>query len=159
MNQKIRWATLADVDDLVRLRFAYFADEQILITPEQQSTIEANLRTYIDRHLAVDFFAALVYADGQIAATAYLSIFERPANLSWQTGRTGTVYNVFTFPEYRHHGYATQAVHMLIDQASEHHLSYLDLSASEMGLPLYQKLGFAVVDHSASHFVDMKLAL
>ena len=56
MNQKIRWATLADIDDLVRLRFAYFAVEQILITPEQQSIIEANLRTYINRHLAVDFF-------------------------------------------------------------------------------------------------------
>lgn len=48
---------------------------------------------------------------------------------------------------------------MLLDKAREHNLSFVDLSASEMGLPLYQKLGFAIIDHATSHFVDMKLAL
>lgn len=159
MSYQTRWANLDDVDNLIRLRFAYFEDEQMQITPEQRTKIEASLHDYISKHLSIDFYVALIIADGQIVSTAFLSIFERPANLSWPTGKTGTVYNVFTYPKYRRQGYSTHAMHMLLDKAREHNLSYVDLSASEMGLPLYQKLGFAIIDHAASHFVDMKLAL
>ena len=157
MRQEIRYANISDIDMLVKLRFDYFEIEQMPVMPEQRATIEANLRTYIEKHLMNDFFVALVYYDGEIASTAFLSIIERPPNPNFPTGKTGTVYNVFTYPKYQRHGYATQAMQMLLNTAKENNLSSVDLSASEQGLSLYQKLGFKIDDHTISHFVDMKL--
>jgi len=113
---------------------------------------------YYPKHLNTDFFAALVEDDGgKIGSTVFLAISEKPANLSFPTGRTGTILNVLTYPEYRRQGCATLALSRIIDEAKRQNLSYLELSASEMGKPLYARLGFHEIGHS--HFTDMKLNL
>jgi GNAT superfamily N-acetyltransferase len=112
---------------------------------------------YIKRHLNTDFFASLAEIDGQIVSTAYLATAEKPANASWPTGKIGTILNVFTFPEHRRKGCATACLNMLIDIAKRENCSYLELSASEMGKPVYEKLGFQVP--APSHFTPMRLSL
>jgi len=158
MSVNIRIASLDDIDNLVKVRFDYFAAENWAVSSEEHDIIENNLRQYYSKYLNTDFYATLVEVDNKIASVAFLAISAKPANLSFPTGRTGTVLNVLTYPENRKKGYATNTLNALIDEAKKQGLSYVELSASESGKPLYQKLGFRE-SKSLGHFTEMKLSL
>lgn len=64
--------------------------------------------------------------------------------------------NVYVSPEYRRHGTASQLMKLLISDAREMKLDYIELKASADGYPLYKKLGF---EDSISSFKPMKLIL
>lgn len=153
----IRMADQNDLNLLIKLRFDYFTSEGQTFTPEEKATLTATLTSYIQRHINIAFYAAIAEIDGQIASTAYLATSEKPANTAWPTGKIGTILNVFTFPEHRKKGCATACLNALIDLAKRENLSYLELSASEMGKPVYEKLGFIVP--ASSHFTPMRLSL
>jgi len=146
-----------DLELLINLRFDYFTAEGQIFTPEEKTALTANLTSYIKRHLNTDFFASISEIDGQPVSTAYLATSEKPANTTWPTGKIGTILNVFTFPEYRKKGCATACLNLLIDLAKRENCSYLELSASEMGKPVYEKLGFKIP--APSHFTPMRLFL
>ena len=153
-----RMADPNDVDKLIKVRFDYFATENWELTNDTRDMISSQLRQYYAKHLNVDFFAAFMEDDaGNVVSTAFLVISEKPANLSWPTGKTGMVLNVLTYPENRKMGYATKIMNLLIEEAKKQDVSYVELSASESGKPLYQKLGFQ--EHKPSHFTEMKLSL
>ena len=158
MSTNVRMASLADIETLVKVRFDYFSTEKWEVSSEQRDLIENNLRQYYAKHLGSDFFAAFVEVASQVVSVAFLSITNLPANLSFPTGKTGTILNVLTYPEYRKKGYATSTMNMLLDEAKTQGLSYVELSASESGKPLYQKLGFEE-SRPSTHFTKMKLGL
>jgi len=142
MEPILRMATIDDIEDLVRVRFDYFEAEKWDITAEKRSIIKTSLLQYYKRHINDDFFAALIEIENQIASVAFLAITEKPANLSWPTGRIGTILNVLTYPEHRKMGYATKTLNFLIEESKRQNLSYLELSSSGLGKTLYKKLGF-----------------
>lgn len=153
-----RLANQSDIDTLVTVRFDYFAAENWVIDDKKRELISSRLRKYYTSHLNNDFFAAFAETDsGDLAAVSFLVISEKPANLSFPTGKTGVILNVLTYPEYRRKGYATQTLNMLIDIARINELSFLELSASEMGRPVYKKLGFE--EAGKAHHTEMKLSL
>lgn len=155
----VRMATTDDVITLIKVRFDYFTTEKWELTDDQRISISSQLQQYYSKHLNLDFFAALVEDDsGNVISTAFLAISEVPANLSFPTGKTGMILNVLTYPEYRRMGYATNVMNLLIDEAKRQNLSYIELSASELGKPLYEKLGFKEPQPSA-HFTKMKMSL
>jgi len=67
------------------------------------------------------------------------------------------VLNVLTYPQYRKMGYATKIMNFIIEEAKNHDVSYIELSASELGKPLYKKLGF--LEDIPSHTTHMKKTL
>ena len=154
----VRLASLNDIDILVKVRFDYFDAENWEVSFKQRKAIEASLRKYYSKYLNVDFFAALVEIDSKIASVAFLAISNRPANLSFPTGKIGTILNVLTYPEYRKKGYATTTMNALICEARNQNLSYIELSSSESGKSLYKKLGF-IESVKSEHFTEMKLSL
>lgn len=154
----VRMATIKDLDMLVKARFDYFSAEKWEVTADKKVMISSQLEQYYPKHLNNDFFAALAEDNGNIASTAFLVVCEKPANLGFPTGKTGLILNVLTYPEYRRMGFATRTMNLLIEEAKRQNLSYIELSASESGKPLYEKLGFKEQE-SSSHFTDMKLSL
>lgn len=154
----IRMASHTDIDRLIKLRFDFFAAEKWELTIEKEALIYSQLQEYYPKHLNFDFFAALVEDhNGNIVSAAFLVIFERPANLSFPTGKTGLILNVLTYPEYRRMGYATSTMQLLIQEAKKQDVSFIELSASELGKPLYKKLGFK--ENEPSNYEAMKLFL
>lgn len=148
---------MSDINMFIRVRFDYFDAEGWILTEDKAAMIRSQLQQYYQEHINRDFFVALAEnTDKVIASVAFLVISEKPANLSFPTGKTGVILNVLTYPEFRSLGYATQALRLLIDKAKEEDLSYIELSASELGKPLYEKLGFQKPE---SHFTKMKLQL
>lgn len=157
-TMNVRMATLNDADALVKVRFDYFAAEKCEITNDKKVLISSQLQQYFLKHLNFDFFAAFVEDDsGYIVSTAFLVISEKPANLSWPTGKTGMILNVLTYPEYRRMGYATSTMDVLIKEAKRQNLSYIELSASASGKQLYDMLGFQELE--STHFTEMKMFL
>lgn len=117
----VRMANHNDIDKLIQVRFDYFASEKWEVTDDMRGSISAQLQQYYSKHLNLDFFAALMEDDvGNVISTAFLVIFEKPANLSWPTGKTGMVLNVLTYPQYRKMGYATKIMNFIIEEAKNH---------------------------------------
>lgn len=153
----VKMANHNDIDTLIKVRFDYFAAENWELTNEKRHLIRSQLQQYCPKHLNHDFFAAFIKdEDGNVLSVAFIVILEKPANLSFPTGKTGMILNVLTYPKFRGKGYATQVLNLLIDKAKEEDVSFIELSASELGKPLYEKLGFKKLE---SHFTEMRLSL
>jgi GNAT superfamily N-acetyltransferase len=151
----IRMADLNDLEQLIQIRYDYFAAENWEVTASMKIKINSELKQYYTDHLNRDFFAAVADDNGIFAASAFLAINCVPANPFWPTGKNGVILNVLTKPDYRRKGLASQVMQRLIEEAKQQNLSCLELSASKMGRPLYEKLGFQVKD--LSHSTEMVL--
>ena len=155
---EILFAGYDDIGTLIRLRLEFFREEPEL-SPDStaEAILSQRLRHYYKEHLNRDFFAALAAVGGEIAAVSFLVLHEKPANINFPTGKTGEILNVFTRAEHRRKGYATATLKLLIGKARELGASPVELSASESGRYVYEKLGFAV--KPARGFTEMVLRL
>lgn len=134
-------ASEADIEALVRIRLEYL-NTDFSVSGEQEEQLMNELPGYYRKHLGNDFIAYIAKVKGEIVASAFLVIFEMPANTNFITGRIGNVLNVYTKPQYRRQGVASRLMSTLIKEAKVLSLSYLELKATADGYPLYQKLGF-----------------
>ncbi len=153
----VRFATPGDIDAYVRVRFDYFASEGWTVADPMREDMRTRLASYYQAHLNRDFFVAFVETDGDVVSAAFLAVSEMPANVFTPTGKYGTILNVLTYPEHRKKGCASKALELLIDKAKEEDLSFLRLSASDMGKSLYERLGFGHDEKPG--FTHMRLIL
>lgn len=106
------------------------------------TAIIAQLQSYFPKHINDDFIAVFAEVDGKVVSTAYLVITEKPAKPSFITGKTGTFLNVFTYKDFRRKGFASKVLQYIIEEARNLNLSFIELSATKAGLPLYKQLSF-----------------
>ena len=140
--------TLEDIDELVKIRMAYFHEDFEEMTQEQINKILKTLPEYFREHLGKDFVAFIAKEDNKVIGTAMLAMINRPANPKFNTGRTGEVLSVFTQVEYRRQGISKRLMNMVIEYGKEQQLDFIELKASKKGHPLYSQLGF--VDEKCS---------
>ena len=155
-NMNIRKAEVSDMEALIELRLAYLHEDLGALSAETEEKIIAQLKEYVTKHINDIFTAFIAEIDGKIISTAFMAIADRPANPFMLTGRTALVQNVFTYPEYRRKGIATLVLNELIAEAERQNVSYIELSATADGKPVYQKLGFV---EKQSKYTEMKLQL
>jgi len=131
-----------DMDLFINLRMDFFLD-YYTIDETEKIQIENNLKKYFNEHINKDDFIGM-YAEynGKIASVAYMIISEKPANPNYIDGKTGTLMNVFTYPEYRRKGLAKRLVNEIIKEAKEKGVGFIHLMATEAGYNLYKHLGF-----------------
>jgi len=146
----IRRATVEDVDLLIRLRVDYLLDENKVHCFDDLGRFTDMLRDYFNKWIPLDGFIALLAEDkGSTLSTAFLSIAERPPRSAGTTNLVGTVYNVYTYPQYRRKGIATEVMLALLKYAELQNVSSVDLLATEDGKPLYERIGFSVPAYTA----------
>ena len=75
---------------------------------------------------------------------------------SFITGKTGTVLNVYTKPEYRKKGYAKKLMNMMLEDAKAENVSIIELKATEDGYSLYRSVGFEDV---VAKYHNMRISL
>ena len=139
---------ITDIEVLIRLRFDYFLQDGHM--PEGDNRLlEESLRSYFERRLGHDFVALGVRERDEIVSVGYLVIHEMPANAYAPTGLTGTLLNVLTYPPYRGKGYGKALIQAIHVEARERGLAFIDLFATEMGIPLYEKTGFLPIEYQA----------
>lgn len=71
-----------------------------------------------------------------------LLIVEKPMSLSFVTGKTGTVSNVYIKQEYRNKSYAKKLMTMMFEDAKSQGVSAIELKSTEDGYSLYKSVGF-----------------
>jgi len=142
---QIRHATTDDIDLLIKLRIDYLLEENKLHELNDIDVIKGKLREYFEKWIPLKGITAYIAEDnGNACSTAFLSIVERPPRTADTSYYVGTVYNVFTYPQYRRKGIATKVMGALLADAESLGVASVDLLATEDGKPLYEKLGFTV---------------
>ncbi len=144
---EFRRACHGDISVLVEMRILYSIETYGGISEAFENRMRTELPSYFERHLGKDLFAYLALENGEAVSSAMLLVEEKPINPALPDGRTGVVLNVFTKPEHRRKGLARRLMEMLISEAGEAGIDYIELKATESGYPLYKKLGFDEKNH------------
>ena len=135
-------ANIEDVTLLTELRLAYLKEDYGELSKNDIEIISRDLPGYFKKNLNRTLFCYLIREGEEIAACAFLLVVEKPMSPAFITGRTGTVLNVYTKPQYRYKGYAKEIMNKLLSDAEEKNLSVVELKATEDGYGLYQSVGF-----------------
>ena len=143
-----------DIDELIRLRLAFIAEDSGALSSRQEQCIEEQLRDYFNRKVGKELIAFVARDEERIVAVAYLLLMEMPANARLQNGLYGEVLNVYTLPQYRGKGLCTTLMQHLIEYGKKCGLGCIDLCATENGYPIYAKLGFK---EKVQNYKDMRL--
>ncbi len=138
----IRRATIEDTDQLVQLRLLLFEETGELVQSDASTFAEA-IHAFLIKSLPQESFLAwIAESDHRIVASSGLVPFERlpvPENL---LGKEGYILNMYTLPEWRGQGLATALLQEIISFAKETGIRRLWLHATEVGRPVYEKIGF-----------------
>jgi ribosomal protein S18 acetylase RimI-like enzyme len=137
----VRWATVDDVDELVRLRRVMFESMGLEVPASVDDVVADALRAGLP---SGDFFAAVVDGpDGSWLAACGVGMTSRrlpgPNNV---TGTYGYVQSMATDPRARRQGHARAVMTLLLERFAELGVGRVELHATTDGEPLYRSLGF-----------------
>lgn len=142
-----------DIAVLTELRLAYLKEDYGELSEDTTARIKRDLPAYFEKNLNQNIFCYLIRKDGEAAACAFLLVVEKPLNPMFLSGKTGTVLNVYTAPQYRRRGYARRIMEKLLMDAVEKDLSIVELKSTDDGYHLYKSIGFS---EEASKYHNMK---
>ena len=93
-------ATKKDIGVLTDLRIAYLNEDLGVISDQNLELMKSTLPSYYTKHLNKDLMVYVARDGEDIVSCAFLLIVEKPMSPSFITGKTGTVLNVYTKPDY-----------------------------------------------------------
>ena len=144
---KLRLAGSNDIDILVKLREDFLADGNKVISESEKKLLNENLYAYFMKYVSDgSFIAVIAEENSEILSTAFMTIDQKPPRSSSSTFLSGTVYNVYTYPQHRRKGIATKVMNVIIEEAKKLGLSSVDLLASEEGKEVITAVGLITVD-------------
>lgn len=149
-----RKAVHADMDAVLALRMGYMEETHPEMDGETAEKIRRQIPGYFQEHLNRDIIVYLAEDGGKAVGCVFFVLINKPASPLFITGKTGTLMNVFTLPEYRQQGIAKRLVSMAVEEGKDNDLSYIDLRSTEAGYPLYKSTGFT---EDKSIYMNMKL--
>jgi predicted GNAT family acetyltransferase len=145
MDMEIRKANLKDLDIIYnnRMQFTQLMNNQEISITEE---FKQDTYNYIKNHIVDDSLVIWIATEeDEIISVAMVCYYQLLPTISNKKGKTGYIQNVFTLPNYRGRGYATELMNKIIVDAKERNVGRLLLSASDMGRPIYEKIGFEAV--------------
>jgi ribosomal protein S18 acetylase RimI-like enzyme len=138
----IRPAKVEDIPLLIKARLDFLSALDYPVLLYDLSKAHYQLVAFLSEHLERDLFACIALDGETLAAAGFLQVM----HVMWQPaapeGTYGRIINILTWPEFRHQGLAREIMQALIQKARELDLAYVDLDASPEGQPLYESLGF-----------------
>jgi GNAT superfamily N-acetyltransferase len=138
-----RKLTLNDLDKFIELR-----QKQLQSEGAKPSTdLEKPLLAYYEKHICDGTFKSWVATDcGEIIATSGISFMEKPPTYGNPTGKFGIVSSMYTVEQYRRKGIAKKLLGLIVDEAEAYGCALIQVTASSMGVLLYQNFGFEQYD-------------
>lgn len=137
-----RKAALYDADTLSHLRAEMLREEEEYPVAFLD-LIVIHTREYILKGMLDQSYCAWVAEhDGDIIAMGGVTYFTLPPNDWCPSGKTAYIGSLYTLPAFRKQGIAGKLMNLLISEAKEQKCQRILLHTSDMGRPLYEKLGF-----------------
>ena len=139
---RIRPATPADADVLVRHRLAMFTDMGV---PLDADALGQAFRDWLGRVMPAGTYRAWLAetADGAVAAGGGITIIPWPPGPRYVGDRLAFVYNVYTEPAHRRQGLARLVMDAIHAWCRDEGITSMALNASRDGKPLYEAMGYA----------------
>ena len=110
------------------------------------------LRDYYKRHMADGTFVSwLAVDDEEIIGTSGMSFVEKPPYFGCPSGKMGLLSSMFTNPRYRRMGIAKELLHRVVEEARKYGCGTIQITASDMGVKLYESYGFVHNDNFMQH--------
>ena len=101
------------------------------------------LRDYYKCHMADGTFVSwLAVDDEEIIGTSGMSFVEKPPYFGCPSGKMGLLSSMFTNPRYRRMGIAKELLHRVVEEARKYGCGTIQITASDMGVKLYESYGF-----------------
>ena len=149
MNYRI--ATIADCDELTRLRMAMRKE---LDNGFQEDALSPLTKDFFQRNLPNGSHVAFVCEDeGRLVADVGLTLFEMMPTTKSPNGKVARLMNMYVAPQYRRRGIAQSLLKMSVGYAKEIGCTRIMLNPSEMGKPLYLNFGFQVMDNEYEFYL------
>jgi GNAT superfamily N-acetyltransferase len=125
----------------------------VTIEPVDASRLDDLLPVFLDgygipRDFAPEFailFEALFGTGDLVHVVAFVDGLPVAGGSAWVTGATAGLYNISTLEVWRGRGLGYAVTAALLNLSGEHGCTHAVLHASEMGLPVYERLGFVEV--------------
>ena len=134
-----RLAIKEDIPLLIELRKRQLIDEG----QNPDVNMDQELVKFFNNHFADNTLVEWVAEeDGKIVGTAAILLFEFPPAFTNPSGIKGYITNMYTAPEYRGQGLASELLKKVLDEARSRSVKNILLAASDMGKPVYKKVGF-----------------
>ena len=128
-----------DIPLLIELRKRQLIDEG----QNPDVNMDQELVKFFNNHFADNTLVEWVAEeDGKIVGTAAILLFEFPPAFTNPSGIKGYITNMYTAPEYRGQGLASELLKKVLDEARSRSVKNILLVASDMGKPVYKKVGF-----------------
>ncbi len=141
MSYRLREATLADADVLVRHRLAMFSD---MGEPFDRPALDASFREWLQTMMTAGTYRAWLVegAGGEIAAGGGMSIIAWPPSPRNLGHTIAFAYNVYTEPAHRRRGLARMVMDAVHESCARDGIRTVALHASVDGQPLYTSMGY-----------------
>lgn len=148
MKLTYKRASLEDLELLTKTRITVLRAANRLDDTVDMNIVEEQSRDYYRHSLADESHIAYLVYDGEIfAGSGGVSFFRVMPTFHNPDGRKAYIMNMYTSPEYRRKGIGRQTLSLLVSAAREKGISAISLEATDMGRPLYEKFGFACMEH------------
>lgn len=128
-----------DLDTFIGLRIRQLREEGAT----EDVDLQPALLDYYTRHMKDGSFVAwLAVDDGEIVGTSGMSFVEKPPYFGCPSGRMGLLSSMYTDPGYRRRGIAKELLRKVVDEARAYGCGTVQITASDMGVKLYDAFGF-----------------
>ena len=141
-DYRVRFATLADADVLVRHRIAMFTEMGV---PLDATVLDPAFRAWLAELMPAGTYRAWLVeaADGAVVGGGGITILPWPPGPRYVGNRLAFVYNVYTEPGHRRRGLARLIMETIHGWCRDEGITSMALNASLGGKSLYESMGYA----------------
>ena len=112
-------------------------------TVPENVDLKKSLMDFYTKNMAAGTYVSWLAFDGdKIVGTSGMSFAEKPPYFTCPTGRLGILSSMYTDPDYRRRGIATQLLDRVVKEAKDYGCGTIYITASNMGVKLYEAYGF-----------------
>ena len=145
---KIKKCKPEDIDLIVKTRIIVLRAANKLDESADMSLIEKHTRRYYEKALKNRKQDSYLVFDGKkVIGAGDVCYYDVLPTCDDPTGRKAYIMNMYTDPDYRRQGIAMRVLKLLVLNALRRDITHICLEATDMGRPLYEKLGFVAMEH------------
>ncbi len=134
-----------ELDQIIEMRINQLTEEYTSegMTVPENVDLKKSLMDFYTKNMADGTYVSWLAFDGdKIVGTSGMSFAEKPPYFTCPTGRLGILSSMYTNPDYRRMGIATQLLDRVVKEAKDYGCGTIYITASNMGVKLYESYGF-----------------
>jgi GNAT superfamily N-acetyltransferase len=140
---EVRQARPDDAEVLTEFRLAMSRDAGFISEGDDIAELREVTRRYMhDALRSGEFRCWIAEVEGTPVASGGVIVLRKPPNLRDLQGREAYLLNVYTLPEHRGHGLATELTERALGWCRSQGIRKISLHATEDGARIYQRFGF-----------------